>query len=203
MEGISSPVGPDLQYTSAFKDLFESEGIADPAAMVHTEVFDEVPFYSRYSQLEFLSGLTIAETNRQLIRASVAQLDRIAAHASARRRDAGLDAPESVAMLYMVSVTDWIVDRADAATVCQDGTTGLLVPHIWCGNLSSGKMQAFLPGQGLPRAFRLPHSACAEFVISALGRSPDYDIYESVEYDWCPLRVYIRRIVRRRSDQEP
>jgi len=46
------------QYESKFWKILEKEGLADLSQFHRFGFFDEVPFYSRHSQVSFLRGLS-------------------------------------------------------------------------------------------------------------------------------------------------
>lgn len=168
----------DVSYAPRFDALLAEEGLLDPAVLSSVESFDEVPLYSRLTQIEFLASHPVAEQNRLLIQAALRHLDRVRAHVRkgppARFRH----------LLTLVSVTGWWVDQ-EGGGVCTDGTSEILCPHFWIGDLEHEKL----------RNFRLyqPTSRCAAFVQRATQRS-SYRVLDSridERASWCPRRVYV------------
>lgn len=168
----------DLPYASCFDALLDQEGLADPALFAEVEVYDEVPLYSRLSQLQFLAGLPIQEQNRQLVRTAVRHLDRI--RENRLRHSSVVDKR----VLRLISVTGWWVD-AERDGICTDGTSELILPNFWLGNLDDERMKDF--------KLYLPTSRPAIFVSEALSTS-EYQVFESALTEstmWCPMRVYV------------
>jgi hypothetical protein len=159
--------------------VLADEALADLRVFADVQVFEELPIYSRYKQIEFLDGLNIADQNRELILAGVRHLDRIDEYFRAQEDNlAGI--------VRMVSITDWWVDGERGGGTCTDGSTEILTPHIWLGNLGHERMSRF-------RVFP-PRSRAALFVVGAVG--PGYDVFDSELNEinaWCPDRVYIAR----------
>ena len=74
-----------------FDKVLKAERLFDvPAVFGHPEFFDEVPLYSRYKQVEFLSGC--GDVDKLLIDLALAYLDRVAVgrFGAGRRVDRGL-----------------------------------------------------------------------------------------------------------------
>ncbi|MFD8595648.1 Imm15 family immunity protein [Kitasatospora sp. NPDC059646] len=103
----------DFDNLLADEDLDSFEEFLGPL-----ETFDEVPLYSRYSQLDFLAPLTRPEANAWLVRAAVTYLERLAAHVAGRADD----------FFCMVSITGWDDYR--------DGD--FLTPSIWYTRAGNG-----------------------------------------------------------------
>lgn len=164
-------------YSIHFDALLGEEGLTDPAVFAGVEVYDEVPLYSRLSQIEFLADLPVVERNKQLIRAAVRHLDRLRAHF--------LGNPETVhGVLRLVSVTGWWVDLEQGG-LCTDGTSEIIRPNFWVGNLGNDRMKDF--------RLHLPTSRCASFV-SAIVKHASHRVFESSLTEsvmWCPRRVYV------------
>jgi hypothetical protein len=152
-------IGGEPRFAARFEAMLAAHGIADPQVWAEVETFDEVPIYSRFSELEFLDELSIAEKNRELILAAVRQLERIEEHFRAQGHD-----PDRY--FRLVSITDWWVDGERGGGTCTDGTTELLTPHIWIGNAEDEDLENF---KVYPR-----RSACASFVARVVG--PKYDV---------------------------
>ena len=177
----------DRRYEEEFEALFARQGIKS-AAWEHVQTFEELPVYSRYDELEFMTGLSLSDVNRQLIKASVCMLERIT-----DSRSGSGDARTPKRLLFMVSVTDWHIFDESGRSVCNDGNRDYIVPHIYVANLNDSRMKGFdVFETEYPTALRPPTSICAEFVASALDYSSAYVIYQSPEYDWCPERIYVR-----------
>jgi hypothetical protein len=173
---------PDLDqpYRAAFDELLAEEGLDRLDQFLTVESFDEAPLYSRLYQLDFLAGLAPAEQNRLLVRAATVHLVKIVDHA--RRRCAGGDDGH----LRMVSVTNWC-DYVDGEWFCSDGTTGLIRPNFWIGNLGNAAMAGFV--------MHRPETAASRFVAGALDDDDDYVLTEgrSDQPGAPPLRrVYVR-----------
>jgi hypothetical protein len=168
---VSSP------YLDEFDALLHEERTYDPEVFRDVTTFEEVPLYSRYHQVEFLNALPVVERNRELVRAAVRHLDLIHDYFSA---DGGREH-----ILRLVSVTGWWVDDGAGGGRCDDGTSELLVPHFWFGNLNDVRMQNFTLGR--------PVSRCADFVshtVDLTGKA----VFESAGNDsTCdsPIRVYV------------
>ncbi len=171
-----------IAFAADFNDLLMAEGIYDPATFSYTEVFDEVPIYSRLDQLDFLDGMSVAERNRLLVLAAVAHLDRITSYFASVVVSG--EAPDPC--IRLVSVTGWWIDHEGGGGECTDGTKEILRPHIWIGNVYAERMRTFKVRSG--------RSACAGFVESALDDAR-HAVYESPPDDdderWCPTRVYV------------
>jgi hypothetical protein len=116
------------RYLRAFNKVLAEERIADPEVFMDVEWYDEVPVWSRFLQLGYLSSLSFAEANRILIRCTVLYMDRIVAFAAQRGRVPGMT------ILRMVSVIGWD-DENDQGQRNYDGTTDFLQPYIWRANL--------------------------------------------------------------------
>jgi Immunity protein 15 len=150
-------------FRAAFDALLAAEGHTQLSDYLEVTTFDEVPLYSRFDQLSFLDGLDSAEQNRLLIRAAVLHLAKIVDYAG--RAFEGRDDP----CLRMVSITGWWDSDADGWT-STDGTTRLLTPNFWIGNLRSAQMQSFTMDSASGKS--------AQFVADALDRDPDYVLFE-------------------------
>ncbi|GAA0613512.1 hypothetical protein HPO96_26750 [Kribbella sandramycini] len=168
----------DTSFGADFERLFHENEVADPAVFAEVASFDEVPIYSRRSELAFLGNLSFAAKNRELILAAVRQLDRIHNYFE------GSD--ESATIVRMVAVTGWSIDD-EAGWRCEDGTTELIRPNLWLADLAHPDMADFRVNS--------PRSRCAEFVSQVIGAGP-YRVFESRPPDHlpdCPARVYIAR----------
>ena len=66
-----------------FQELVEAEGLADYRRFLRDDFFDEIPFYSRYQQLDAIDSNDVAEINRQLIELCLVYLNELlSAHAA-------------------------------------------------------------------------------------------------------------------------
>jgi hypothetical protein len=172
--------GVASEFEREFDELLRHEGLRDPQVFAEVEAFDEVPFYSRYSQLAFLADLPVAEQNRQLIRASVRHLVRIVSffHRTHEGREPGQ-------VVRLISITGWWDDELEGGR-CTDGTSQILTPNFWTADLRDARMKHF--------ALYPPESDCAAFVSAALGDSAEFRVYESrieASNNYCPRRVYV------------
>ncbi|MFC5186796.1 Imm15 family immunity protein [Actinomadura harenae] len=105
-----------------FDALLAGEGLDDLDGFFGpVEDFDEVPLYSRYAQLEFLSGLPWPERNALLVRRAVECLARLAVRAAERGEGD---------FFAMVTVAGW--------DEYHDG--GFLMPSIWYTRPSNGTL---------------------------------------------------------------
>lgn len=171
-------VESESRFRAEFASLLAEEGLVDPEVFAGIELFDEVPIYSRLSQLTFLDHLPIAERNRELIAATVRHLDRLIEHF---RSQSGADGR----ILRMVSVTGWWVHDDRGGIQCTDGASEVLRPNFWIGNLSDERMKNF-------RVFR-PRTDCASFVATVVD-PVRYEVFESELTEMlgcCPRRVYV------------
>ncbi|GAA0923539.1 hypothetical protein GCM10009554_01740 [Kribbella koreensis] len=159
----------------------EHEQVADPQVFSQVGDFDEVPIYSRYSQLGFLDGLSFAEKNRELILAAVRQMDRIHQHF-------GGPVPAGSTILRMVAVSSWAVeDEQSWQWRCGDGTTEFVAPYLWLCDLSHPNLANF-------RVHR-PRSRQAAIVAEVVD-SARYQVFEDRPPEYmpdCPVRVYVTR----------
>lgn len=178
MEEAQGVTADDGTYAPNFDALLADEGLTDPAVLVPVDVFDEVPLYSRLTQIDFLANLPVVEQNRTLLRAALRHLDRVREHVRAHSQ------ANTACVLRLVSVTGWWVDQENGG-VCTDGTSEILVPNFWIGDLDHERMRGF-------RLYR-PASRCATFVQQA-AHGPRFGVFDSRIDEtsmWCPRRVYI------------
>lgn len=129
-------IAVERPYADKFRKVLDEEQIGDPAVFLDVDVFDEVPVYSRFHQLEFLSGLSFAEANSILIRLAVLHLERVVSYAAKHERRGGKT------ILRMVSVTGWL-NESESGQMNFDGLTGFVRPNIWLANLSNPKLSNF------------------------------------------------------------
>ncbi|RZQ65975.1 Imm15 family immunity protein [Amycolatopsis suaedae] len=106
--GIDPRFRDDIERLLADGDLLD----LDPL-LSYDGYFDELPLFATYAQIAFLDGLPPAERDRVLVRAAVAHLERILAHAAGH--------PD---FFCAVTVTGW--------------DEPLLVPRFWRANPSRG-----------------------------------------------------------------
>jgi hypothetical protein len=169
----------DREFDSHFQRMLERQGISDPAVFGRADTFDEIPVYSRLSELEFMSSLPIIDQNRLMIVAATRHLVKICEYRDSSPR---IDTDAIV----VLSMTDWWIDD-DQEPRCNDGTIEHIVPRFWIGNLAHPDMKEF--------RFYPPRSNSAEFIIRTVGLS-DFDVVESRTEEWmegCPERVYVAR----------
>ncbi|MFF4339383.1 Imm15 family immunity protein [Kitasatospora sp. NPDC001540] len=101
-----------MEFEDEFANLLADEELDSFDDFLHPlTTFDEVPLYSRYSQLDFLAPLTRPEANAWLVRAAVTYVERLATDVADRADD----------FFCMVSITGWEEYRDD----------GFLTPSIW------------------------------------------------------------------------
>jgi Immunity protein 15 len=141
-------------FRAAFDKLLEDEGHTRLADYMTVSTFDEVPLFYRLSHISFLDGLEMSERNKLVIRAAVLHLAEIVNYA--RKYYAGRED----SYLRMVSVIGWWVSD-ESGLHLNDGTTEMLTPCFWIGNMASPEMQSFTMSR--------PVSAESEFVMDALG----------------------------------
>jgi hypothetical protein len=140
-------------YRASFDELLEAEGHDRLEDYLTVSVFDEVPLFSRETQLGFLRHLTLGEINKLTIRATV--LHQLKIDELAKIRFSGRIDP----FLRMVSVTGWWdVDGPVFRTA--DGNSSLLTPNFWIGNMASPEMAHFEMSD--------PTSEGSEFVSAAV-----------------------------------
>lgn len=159
----------DRRYKTHFERLIKLEGLDDLSQFKdQVELFEEVPLYSRFSQLSFLKGLPSVEKNRILIRAGAWYVRVIIG--SLRESCVGRDYDS----FCMLSIRDW-EDFPEG---------GLITPAFWCAN----------PSQGVLEHIRLqpPNSAYSKFVAESLGRDPSFKINECL--DFLPGEPHVERV---------
>lgn len=124
-------------YADKFQELLDEERIGDPAVFLDVNVFDEVPVYSRFHQLGFLSGLSFAEANGNLIRLTALYLDKVVSYAAMNQEQQG-----GKTILRMVSITGWLNEN-DSGQMNFDGSVDFVRPNIWLADLDSPKLSSF------------------------------------------------------------
>lgn len=124
------------RYLQAFENVLAEEGIADPRVFLDVDWYKDMPVYTRYRQLDYLSSFSFAEANRILIRCSAMYLQRLIALASQRGGVSGKT------ILRMVSVTDWD-DENDSRQRNYDGTVAFVAPYIFVINLDHPGLRNF------------------------------------------------------------
>ena len=100
----------DSRYEKEFEALFARQGIKS-ATWEHVQTFEELPAYSRYDELGFMTGLSLSDMNRQLIKASVCILERIV---GSRSGSGDARTPQRFPLWYL-SLTGIYLMRAVAA----------------------------------------------------------------------------------------
>jgi hypothetical protein len=86
-----------------FQELLRQEGWDDfPRWIVELQDFDEVPLYSRYAQIDFLSHLPFPERNRLLVRTAADYLARLVTYVEDLKSSG-----QSADLFCMLSILDW------------------------------------------------------------------------------------------------
>lgn len=145
-------IGPDPRFRADFERLVAEEELDDAEGFRRPiESVDEVPLYSRLSQVSFLDGLAARERAAQLIIAGAWQLARL------RERLTGLG-PDFECMLVIL----------DGEQLDDDG---LVTPAIWYTHR----------WRELSQRLRLapPDSELARFAVAVLG--PDAVVRDGVD----------------------
>lgn len=169
----------EQSYTDKFREILDEEQIGDPAVFLDVDVFDEVPVYSRFDQLDFLSGLSFAEANGNLIRLTALYLNTVVSYA------ANQELRNEKTILRMASVTGWLNEN-DSGQMNFDGSTGFVRPNIWLANLDNPKLSYF---SVWPVA-----SPAGMFVSAAMNDDSRFAVVEGRPESFgapSPTRVYI------------
>jgi Immunity protein 15 len=169
----------EQSYADRFQEILDEEQIGDPAVFLDVDVFDEVPVYSRFHQLDFLSGLSFAEANGNLIRLTALYLDRVVSYAANQERQDGKT------ILRMVSITGWLNENY-SGQMNLDGSADFVRPNIWLANLDSPKLSSF---SVWPAA-----SPAGLFVIAAMNNDDRFAVVQGAPERFgapSPARVYI------------
>ena len=155
----------DAKFKTKLERLIEMEGLNDLEQFTEpVELFEEVPLYSRFSQLSFLEGLPSSEKNRILIRAGAQHLRVILEYLTRRDCDS----------FCMLTIRDW-----------EDFPQGgLITPAFWYTN----------PSQGILDQMRLqpPSSTYSNFVAEALDHDPSLKIDEYLSF--LPGEPHVERV---------
>ena len=176
------------QVSREFEELLADEGHDCLDLYVHSDTFDEVPLYSRLTQVDFLGELPFAARNEALVRAAVRQQLKIIDRARVLLSEAAFREH-----LYLVSVTGWSDEPDEEEGGRQPEMSSgfawdrhLLVPHFWVGNMGAEAMAKFAVQPGA--------TAASVAVSAALGDDPAVGVYEG----WATLgsepvlrRVYV------------
>ncbi|MGI4895213.1 MAG: hypothetical protein ACRYF3_08890 [Janthinobacterium lividum] len=174
-------IQPRAENIQKFEKLLTDEKLTDMRQFGRIDVIDEPPLFSRLSRIDFLSGLPLAEQNRQLIRAAVWHYERTCSYLAKHPDQTSPD------ILNLVSVTDWWVDHPQGGGEPNtNGQVDLLRPHFWLADLSHPDLSAW--------HVRKPRTMCGAFVQEVLDHSTDYEVFEAtVDEIWTslPVRVYI------------
>lgn len=154
----------DSRYQSDFKHLIQIEQLQDVCRPpFRTQTFDEVPLYSRLTQIAFLQGEPVQTQNTLLVRAAVRHL------IESTKPDSRWTA-STEGYLVMVSITDWW-DYDDGGQWREtSGGDWIITPQFWIGNMNAPEMRRFRMEQ--------PRSASSEFVKSALEDLPEMQCFE-------------------------
>jgi hypothetical protein len=116
--------------------ILDEQRIGDPAVFLDVDVFDEVPVYSRFHQLEFLSGLSFLEANAILTKLAALHLERVVSYAAKHER------PGGKTILRMVSIIGWL-DKNDSGQMNFDGSADFVQPYIWLADFDNPKLSKF------------------------------------------------------------
>ncbi|WP_329055084.1 hypothetical protein OG738_17075 [Amycolatopsis sp. NBC_01488] len=148
-----------------------------------SEPFDEIPLYSRDSDVAFFGGRPVREANEILIRYSA----RFLADVVGVVEPAG---GEPAHRYLMVSLLEWTDCRDAGSTGRPAGSELLLVPWFWIGDLAHPAMRSFEMSAGT--------SMCARFAESSLGSGGEFRVYENFS-TWSDgevsARVYVEAVV--------
>ncbi|MBB5631201.1 Imm15 family immunity protein [Sphaerisporangium krabiense] len=130
----------DPRFKTELFRLIHDEGLDRFGELMEATLFEELPLYSRYSQLQFLDPLSMSEKNRVLIRAAVAHMVKVVEYSHNYYADRTYD------YVCMVSVTGW----GDS-----DGRSEWLTPNLWIGNPRNDKLRSMrlYPAQGRQSEF--------------------------------------------------
>jgi hypothetical protein len=172
-------IAVEQPYVDRFREILDEEQIGDPAVFLDVDVFDEVPVYSRFHQLGFLSGLSFAEANDILIRLTALYLDAVVSYAANQPRQNGKT------ILRMVSITGWLSEN-DARQINFDGLSDFLRPNIWLANLDNPKLSEFSVWSAV--------SPAGLFVTAAMNDDNRFAVVEGPPERFgapSPSRVYI------------
>lgn len=164
------PINVDPRYEEQIEDLLKEQDLWDLDDLMlldRLDDFDEVPLYSRFDQLSFLDGVSMADGNRILIRAAVRHLGQVIEHSRSYFESRDRD------FFCMVSITDW-----DSS----DGTSDWLQPALWLARPSNPVMA--------PMRIYEPRSAHSRFVAEAIDGEPDYLINEGLARFPGPMHIW-------------
>lgn len=174
----------DEPYRTAFDELLRGEGNCELEQFMEVNIYDEVPLFSRFTQLAFLDHLPFVERNRLMIQVAVIHLGAIVEYAGRHYQN------RSDPCLRLVSVNGW-GEYGESGWCPVDGTDGLLTPCFFVGNLTVPELTAFAvrsPITATPDAaaiaLRAPTSAASEFVFDALARDSGVCLYEAWDTRW-------------------
>jgi len=157
----------DPRFTDDFERLIRLEKLDDLEGFMQlVGLFEEVPLYSRISQLSFLRGLSPTEKNRiSYSRGSLVSTSHHRLLARVLRRS-------NYDFFCMISVLDWEDFNED----------GLLTPTFWYTN----------PSRGDQISLESPSSTYSTFVADSLDRDPSFKIREGLAH--LPGGPYIERV---------
>jgi hypothetical protein len=179
-----SSEGPGGEFTAELDALAVSADWPGIGSYHPAGPFDEIPLYSRNSDVAFLRGRSVREANEILIRYSARFLADVVDDAE---RAGGEPARR---FSRMISLMEWSDYRDDGSVVYSAGSELLLVPRFWIGDLAHPDMRSFELSPGT--------SSCSRFVESALGTGGKFVVYENFSplggAD-VPARVYVRAVI--------
>jgi hypothetical protein len=124
------------RYKHEFETVLAQLGIADPAVFLDVDWYEDMPVYTRFHQLDYLSSLSFDEANRILIRCTALYLERVVASAAQHGGVPGKT------ILRMAAITGWL-DQNDDRQLNYDGTTDFLTPYIFLANLDHPGLRDF------------------------------------------------------------
>jgi hypothetical protein len=160
------------RFKSDFENLIRGEGLDNiEAFMEPVDLFEEVPLYSRFAQLSFLSEVPPIEKNKLLIRAATWQLSNIVTYCMKR------DDARASDFYCMLSILDW--EDFDAG--------GLVTPTFWYTNPSRGVLAQL--------QFTSSLGTHGVFVLDSLDRDADIEVQEEIHLfseNSYMERVYVR-----------
>lgn len=155
----------DTRFKTEFENLIQIEGLDDLEQFAEVvDLFEEVPLYSRFSQLSFLNDLPPNEQNRILIRAGAWYLRFIIEYLTRHDCDS----------FCMLTIRDW-----------EDFPQGgLITPSFWYTNPSQGTLDQI--------HLQPPDSAYSDFVAEALDHDPSLKINEYLSF--LPGEPHVERV---------
>jgi hypothetical protein len=177
----------DERYREPLGELVTRHGLDDLSSFLAVSEYEETPLYLRYSELDFMRGLSFRDQNRLLIVTAALQIREVT------RQLLEMHGPATPRQLFMVSVSDWWqIDSGVWKEV--DGSNGLLTPAIWFGDFESNALRGFHPAP--------PSTVGSTFVEECLRRDSAFALHEGISN--APGGPYLERVyVRIRSVPAP